>query len=403
MKLGATIVIVLFATPAVGAVDCEITPRILVAEDGGPSQGFGKHIALQGSLLAVTAGGTFPPPHAYVFRVDGDAHQELAKIAPTDPDQNFNNGDIAISRDGTLIAIGALADQEDVDGEVYIFSVDPEDNVDFVTKLSPTQGLFEPLFGYALEFGDDSLLVGSPPPFSPDDPTGYLHLYETSTWTVTDIIGNDNTDGFSVALSRNANFIIADGDGSHPGAQGWFELGDEWFSRQFLQPGNVGSTLFGTSLAVQDGEVWVGGGSGQFCSSQMVVYKQPILGPDVPVVLREVFTESFCPSVSSQFGNNFDLSDGGSTAFATKSEVLYMTHGGRDFICQQNFFEPGGPFPSLREIRGVEGTTFIGHPNDPFLGETGRGSVWILRSPILLTDGFGRGDTSRWSSCTGCV
>ncbi|MDY0042297.1 MAG: FG-GAP repeat protein, partial [Desulforhabdus sp.] len=111
----------------------------LTASDPTSSAYFGQSVAVQGGLVAIGARNADPDAAGavYLFRQSGNEWQEIAKVVPDDGNKNDNFGfSIAIS--GNLLVVGARrADTAEVEdtGAVYVYSLEG-DSANFVARLT---------------------------------------------------------------------------------------------------------------------------------------------------------------------------------------------------------------------------------------------------------------------------
>ncbi len=134
----------------------------LTAGDAAPHDHFGDAVALCGDVAVVTAGGDDDIGSAYVFRFDGEAWTEEAKLVPSDgqPIDAFGN---AAAIDGDVVVIGARWADEGAlhSGAVYIYRFDGS-VWNEEKKLVPADVAANDWFGSSVTIDGDMVVAGSP-------------------------------------------------------------------------------------------------------------------------------------------------------------------------------------------------------------------------------------------------
>ncbi len=149
----------------------------LTASNPAPQRLFGRCVALDGGLAAVTARG-----FAYLFDVDSASAgfgQELALLTPSGQGLEFGSG---CALDGGLLAVGDPADGDNgaVAGAVYLFDADPL-SASFgqeLAKLTPDFSSAGQFFGNALAIADGRLLAGAKNDNAFGEAVGSAHLFD---------------------------------------------------------------------------------------------------------------------------------------------------------------------------------------------------------------------------------
>jgi nucleoside-specific outer membrane channel protein Tsx len=137
----------------------------LKASDGAPSDTFGNAVAVAGETAAV--GAQFDDDNgadsgsAYVFRYDGATWVEQAKLVASDgaPSDTFGNT-VAVA--GETVVVGAQFDDDNGTdaGLAYVFRYDGTAWVE-QAKLTPSDGTADDMFGGSVAVSGDTAVVGA--------------------------------------------------------------------------------------------------------------------------------------------------------------------------------------------------------------------------------------------------
>ena len=248
----------------------------LTAPDAERSDGFGSALALSGSTLLVGGeGSSGDAARVHVFQKQGGDWSHSAQIQPSAAAASPTFG-AAVAMAGDLALIGDPG-AGDGTGAVYRFSAAGGGWNSAGPLTSPEAGAGG-RFGSALAVDDGRLLVGAP---GAAGAPGSVHVYERGgdgAWAFASLVAapGANVTGFGAALYVNGNEAIAvaraggGGRGGRGGRGGggaastvhvlqYSEGGRNsgWNPAGQLMPFDGGAG-FGSSMAVTDGEVWVG-------------------------------------------------------------------------------------------------------------------------------------------------
>jgi len=163
----------------------------LIASDGAEDDYFGYAVCLDGDLAIVGADedddNGEDSGSAYIYRYDGSTWIEERKLLASDgsPDDYFGS---RVALDGDVAVVGAAGDDDlgECAGAVYVFRYQRGDWIE-EAKLLASDGAEEDFFGSAVAIGGDRLVVGA---FRDDDlgrdcGAVYVFQYEGSAWTET--------------------------------------------------------------------------------------------------------------------------------------------------------------------------------------------------------------------------
>ena len=235
------------------------TAAKLTADDGAVRDTFGKSVAISadGSTIAIGAIGEGDTYNAsgsvYLFDEEGN---QIAKLTAEDgTDFAFLGGSVAISADGSTIVAGASGDDDNgtFSGSVYVF--DAEGNQ--IAKLTADDGEASDFFGSSVAISADgsTIVVGAE-----DKESGFGAVY------VFDAVGNliakpvpedaeaGDKFGTSVAVSADGSTIVVgaqtgDSDEDDTGAVYVFDADGNQIAKLTAEDGAAGEQ-FGYSVAV---------------------------------------------------------------------------------------------------------------------------------------------------------
>ena len=256
----------------------------ITASDGARVHYFGFKVAILGDYVVVGASGN----SAYIFKRDGDAWNEQAKITASDgaADDNFGFS-VAISGDYAVVGAHRNDDAGTDSGSVYVF----KHNGDAWTeqaKITASDGAANDLFGRSVAISGEYVVVGA---HGNDDAgrysgSAYIFKRDGDAWneqakiTASDGAADDNF-GISVAISGDFAVVGANGDddaGSYSGSAYIYDIPIGIFScdsdgnpmDQFAQgetvyvtgnrlPASTGYKLWIQNEAVSEGDALVAG------------------------------------------------------------------------------------------------------------------------------------------------
>jgi hypothetical protein len=251
----------------------------LVPASVPPSSSYGAGRALSGDVAIIGArrdDGVFDQAGAvYVFRLDGTAWVEEAKLTASDaqPSDHFGGG-LAVS--GDVIVVGA-PDRNTVgsdSGAVYVFRFTEGSWVEEAVLAPPDLWAYDQ-FGSTVSVYGDVLIAGSP--LDDDDGSGsgsaYVYRYSGGTWaqeaklTASDADEGDDF-GYRVALDGDVAVIGADRDDDacpgdpecYSGSAYVFRYsGGAWTEEAKLTASDAAQDdWFGVSVAVDGDVIFVG-------------------------------------------------------------------------------------------------------------------------------------------------
>ena len=137
----------------------------IIASDARAGQEFGYSVSIDGDFAASGASGDDSyGPYAgalYVFRREGRTCQQMAKLLPDDPTPQSEFGR-TVAVDGNLIAVSAWLDDDQGagSGSAYVFRFDGS-GWRLEAKLLPDDGFAYDLFGWAIDASDNRVIVGA--------------------------------------------------------------------------------------------------------------------------------------------------------------------------------------------------------------------------------------------------
>lgn len=244
----------------------------LVGSDAGLLDFFGGVVAItpDAETMLITAGNQDPTGAVYVFEKRGSVWLEQTQLMPPDnppPPLAFGRG-LAISEDGTIVAIGAWKDTDGGNwaGAVYVF--ERKSNTSqwkFQVKLIVADAAEDATFGVSVDLSTDgNLLVGGA---RSDDEAGnaagaayvFVRDPQTSQWNEQiKLTASDAQSralfGYSVAISGDGKTILVGARNDDDGAGAAYVFihdGDNWIEQAKL----TDSHFFGTSVALSaDGD-----------------------------------------------------------------------------------------------------------------------------------------------------
>ncbi len=229
---------------------------------------FGTSLAMQGDRLVIgasqsdlekTNGGA-----AFVYRLAGTTWIEEQTLIPS----NIQGGDFfgtAVAIDGDVIAVGALGEDTGTTdaGSAYLFRFDGSSWQEEQMVFAGDPGTLDS-FGLRLDVEDDVLVVGAPlaDHVVANAGAAYVFRHSAGAWSqeqklIGSLIANPGQFGNNVAVSDGMVFVTAYKD-SPGNVYCYRDEGGSWVEDQLIFP-EVGATLFGTSLVVEDGMMVVGG------------------------------------------------------------------------------------------------------------------------------------------------
>lgn len=213
----------------------------LLASDAAGIDDFGSSVALDGDTALVGAptqnGNDTNSGAAYLFRWDGSNWTEIAKLLASDG-ASFDDFGMTVALDDDTALIGAPANDDNGSnsGSAYLFRWDGGAWAE-QAKLLPSDGASGDLFGGSVALNGDTALVGAVR--NDDNGSAYLFLWNGGAWVEqTKLLASDGASldlfGGAVALDGDRALIGArgnDDNGSNSGSAYLFELypaGYDW-------------------------------------------------------------------------------------------------------------------------------------------------------------------------------
>ena len=238
----------------------------LLASDGGPSDNFGRAVAVAGSVAVIGAKGTNDNgPNAgsvYIFRRSGSNWHEETKLVASDGESGDLFGwSVAIS--GDTVLVGAAADDEKAlnAGAAYVFQYE-NGTWRQKLKLMASDGEAEDWFGASVAISGDRAIVGAhqDDDMGEDSGSAYIFHWDELDWVEQDklvpldAMPEDNF-GWSVSISGDAAGVgayLAEESGSDAGTAYvyWFD-GAEWLPQIKLTASDASAgDNFGVSVSL---------------------------------------------------------------------------------------------------------------------------------------------------------
>jgi len=191
-----------------------IPQATLEASDPTPGAYFGQSVGIQGDVIAIGARNANPNSAGgfYLFGKSGDGWMEITKITPSDGQIDDQYG-FAIVISGDTIVVGSrrsdLSALKTNTGAAYVYSLKGE-SVDLVTKLTASDASKGDEFGQSVAIAGEVIAVGA---WKDDNKQGSLYLFRLTggQWIETDKIkASDGTAGdeFGYSLSAFGNRIV---------------------------------------------------------------------------------------------------------------------------------------------------------------------------------------------------
>jgi hypothetical protein len=235
----------------------------LTASDGDAGDQFGWSVATDGTRVLVGArsdenDGTMPVGSAYVFRHDGAAWVEEAKLVDPNGATLDLFGD-AVTIDGTTALVGAPNDQGPGVGAGAAHVFERTGNAwSHLVELKASDASSSERFGASLALAGDVAAVGA---YLMSGASGavYVFRYATGAWGETQKLTASDEEaqaefGFEVAISAGGEVLAvgAPGDGGNGAGAAYLfaDDGSDWSETTKVAPyGALPGARFGTSVA----------------------------------------------------------------------------------------------------------------------------------------------------------
>ncbi len=246
----------------------------LIASDGAPEDLFGKAVDIDGDTIVVSS---FQDDDigadsgsAYIFTRNAGVWTQQAKLVPFDGLTAALFG-FSASISGDTVAIGASQDNDNGtrSGSVYIYTRNAG-TWSLQTKLLPSDGLFDRLFGYSVSIDADTVVAGS----IKDQPSGlnsgsaYVFTRSGITWTQQAKLTADDgaaNDWFGNAIAVQGDSVLVaafnnDDFGTNSGSTYLFSrTGSVWTQEAKLLPADgAGGDRFGSAIAIGNDTAAIG-------------------------------------------------------------------------------------------------------------------------------------------------
>ena len=206
----------------------------LLASDGYSEDYFGVNVSIDGEYAIVGSSGDDDNGEssgsAYIFRRDGTAWSQQAKLIPSDG-YVYDRFGCRVSIDGDYVIIGANRDDDNGEdsGSAYIFKRDGSSWTE-QTKLLASDGGYEDYFGCGVSISGDYAIVGA---FQDDDNgrnsgSAYIFRRDGTVWNERDkLLASDGAynDNFGYSVSIDGEYAIVGAPyGSNAGSAYIFEV-----------------------------------------------------------------------------------------------------------------------------------------------------------------------------------
>lgn len=255
-------------------IDLPLELGQLTASDGIAGDALGSALAMDGDLVVAGAAGDDDNQGAvyvYLKPTSGwTSMTQVAKLTASDgiPEDWFGYS-VAVSGDTIVVGcLGGMYGNSPVLGSVYVFVKPPGGWADMVqtAKLTPSNGIANDQFGYAVAIQGDTVAVGAIYASKvylfekPQD--GWVDMTETAQLTSGEGPADERL-GASLAFDGDTLIAGAPGTTSYPGSayvfvkppEGWSDMTE---SAQILPSDGQNEDLFGTSLALEGDTLVVG-------------------------------------------------------------------------------------------------------------------------------------------------
>lgn len=251
-----------------------VQERRLVAAGGHPLANFGECVAVSGDVIVAglrfdDAGGD-RSGSAYVFRYDGTSWAQEQKLLPSDT-HRFDYFGQSVSVSGDVIVVGATGDDDSGggSGSAYVFRFDGSAWIE-EAKLTASDGAPQDFFGWSVSVSGDVALVGAAWSDDVGDESGsaYVFRFDGTTWseeaklTPSDAAAQDHF-AWSVSVSDDVALVGAYGDddaGVDSGSAYVFRFDGLGWSEEAKLTASDGAAedQFGGSVSIHEDQAVVG-------------------------------------------------------------------------------------------------------------------------------------------------
>jgi len=296
----------------------------LTASDGAAFDLFGTSVSV--SRDTVVVGANFDDDNgadsgaAYMFRFDGTAWVEEAKLTPSDGAARDHFGG-SVSVAGDMVAIGAILDDNiAVDsGSAYVFRFDGTAWIE-EAKLTASDGASGDDFGIPVSAYDDTVVVGARDDEDNGSESGsaYVFRFDGTDWaeevklTASDAAAVDNF-GSTLSVSGDTVIIGASGNddnGDRSGSAYVFQYTRSGWSEEakFTASDVARNDHFGRSASVSGDTIVIGGGSSVYVFQLEPELVEIDIEPNSDTNSIKLMSLDFIP-VAIFGSDNFDVLD----------------------------------------------------------------------------------------------
>ncbi|MDY7109553.1 MAG: C1 family peptidase [Planctomycetota bacterium] len=254
--------------------ECEACVTALQAPDGAGGEHFGGAVAVDGTVALIGAywdgDNGDSSGSAYIYRYDDGAWDEEIKLVPSDgaADDRFGR---AVAVHGDLAVIGASGDDDhgECSGAAYVYRFDGDAWIE-QAKLLPTEGAAFDHFGYSVAVHDDLVVVGARGPSDGAGHPGFasIYRYDGSSWQEEATVsgsggGGRDYFGYSVAVAEDLAVVGAIWDeenGEKAGAAYAYRFDESSWTEEekLLASDGAEGDWFGSSVSISGDTVLVG-------------------------------------------------------------------------------------------------------------------------------------------------
>jgi len=248
--------------------ECELITEFKVnASDGATDDYFGVSVSISGNVAVIGVPGDDPVDSAYVFRWNGAAWIEEAKLVASDATADDTFGaSVAISDDVAVIGAKYDDDHGNRSGSAYVFRWNGSTWIE-EAKLTASDAGADDFFGSAVTINEDVAIIGATEGYS-EHGTAYVFRWNGAAWieeaqlTASDRARKDYF-GCSVSVSDNKAIIGAYGNddaGSYSGSAYIFQWDGSAWTEQVKLTASDGAAedRFGKSVSTSGDVVIIG-------------------------------------------------------------------------------------------------------------------------------------------------
>ncbi len=182
----------------------------LVPSEGAEQDGFGRSVAIDNGIVAVGSPASDRgdgEKTGVVYLFDAASGGQIARIIPEDTNA-FAYFGISIAMSNNILAVGAFGDNDNGawSGAAYLFDVSTGDQI---AKLLPDDGAAGDSFGYSIDIGGDTVVVGAMQDADFGFNTGSAYLFNTAGEQTAKLLASDEWKGvyFGASVSIHAGTV----------------------------------------------------------------------------------------------------------------------------------------------------------------------------------------------------